>query len=421
MEPLTLRGLTLPHRIVVSPMCQVLVHGRLRHRLAPGAPRVAGDRRRGARPHRGRGRHRRGPHQPGRPRHLVRCARRAAGAHRPLPAPARQRRRHPAGTCGTQGQHRRAVARRGRGAGRVGRLAAGRPRPGTVLADLSGAASRSTAPASPAVVQAFADAATRSREAGFDIAGDPRGARLPAARVPVAAREHPHRRVRRLAREPDAVVSRSHRRGPAGLAGDTCRCGFASRPRTGRRAAGTSSSRSSCRARHGLAEWTWWIARQAAPCRREIPVAPGYQVPFAARIKAEAGVATGAVGLITDPHQADAVVRNGQADVRAAGARVPARSVLAAARGRHAGCARDVAGAVSACRARCASGSPRQPRSLTLARPLRTEQCDESVAREPRRPSQGPAGAFSNISASFCRARRVGRRLRRPAPPAITR
>jgi len=47
----------------------------------------------------------------------------------------------------------------------------------------------------------------------------------------------------------------------------------------------------------------------------QVPVAPGYQVPFAARIKAEAGVATGAVGLITDPSQADAIIRNEQADV----------------------------------------------------------------------------------------------------------
>jgi 2,4-dienoyl-CoA reductase-like NADH-dependent reductase (Old Yellow Enzyme family) len=46
----------------------------------------------------------------------------------------------------------------------------------------------------------------------------------------------------------------------------------------------------------------------------QIPVAPGYQVGFAERIRAEAGVATGAVGMITDPRQADAIVRNGQAD-----------------------------------------------------------------------------------------------------------
>jgi len=47
----------------------------------------------------------------------------------------------------------------------------------------------------------------------------------------------------------------------------------------------------------------------------EIPVAPGFQVPFAERIRRETGVATGAVGVITDPRQADAVVRDGRADV----------------------------------------------------------------------------------------------------------
>jgi len=46
----------------------------------------------------------------------------------------------------------------------------------------------------------------------------------------------------------------------------------------------------------------------------KIPLGPGYQVQFAERIRREAGVATGAVGLITEPHQADAIVRAGQAD-----------------------------------------------------------------------------------------------------------
>jgi 2,4-dienoyl-CoA reductase-like NADH-dependent reductase (Old Yellow Enzyme family) len=45
-----------------------------------------------------------------------------------------------------------------------------------------------------------------------------------------------------------------------------------------------------------------------------IPLGPGYQVPFAERIRREAGIATGAVGLITDPQQADAIVREGRAD-----------------------------------------------------------------------------------------------------------
>ncbi|HEY1381830.1 MAG TPA: NADH:flavin oxidoreductase/NADH oxidase [Gemmataceae bacterium] len=47
----------------------------------------------------------------------------------------------------------------------------------------------------------------------------------------------------------------------------------------------------------------------------KIPVARGYQVPFAARIKADAGILTGAVGLITEPEQADEIVRRGCADL----------------------------------------------------------------------------------------------------------
>ncbi|HZL79645.1 MAG TPA: NADH:flavin oxidoreductase/NADH oxidase, partial [Candidatus Limnocylindrales bacterium] len=47
----------------------------------------------------------------------------------------------------------------------------------------------------------------------------------------------------------------------------------------------------------------------------KIPVGPGFQVPFAERIRREAGIATAAVGLITGPKQADDIVRQGQADV----------------------------------------------------------------------------------------------------------
>ncbi len=48
---------------------------------------------------------------------------------------------------------------------------------------------------------------------------------------------------------------------------------------------------------------------------QKIALGPGYQVPFAERVKREAGIATGAVGLITQPEQAEAIVRDGQADV----------------------------------------------------------------------------------------------------------
>ena len=48
---------------------------------------------------------------------------------------------------------------------------------------------------------------------------------------------------------------------------------------------------------------------------QKISLVPGYQVPFAARIRRETGIRTGAVGLITTPQQADAIVRAGDADI----------------------------------------------------------------------------------------------------------
>jgi len=45
-----------------------------------------------------------------------------------------------------------------------------------------------------------------------------------------------------------------------------------------------------------------------------IPAGPGYQTPFAAAVRQQAGIATGAVGLITEPAQAEQIVATGQAD-----------------------------------------------------------------------------------------------------------
>lgn len=49
--------------------------------------------------------------------------------------------------------------------------------------------------------------------------------------------------------------------------------------------------------------------------RARIPVSRGYQVPFARRIRDEAGLLTGAVGLITEPAHANEIVTGGDADL----------------------------------------------------------------------------------------------------------
>lgn len=45
------------------------------------------------------------------------------------------------------------------------------------------------------------------------------------------------------------------------------------------------------------------------------PIAPGWQVPFAAAVRDQTGAMTAAVGMIKDPLQADMIIRNGQADI----------------------------------------------------------------------------------------------------------
>jgi 2,4-dienoyl-CoA reductase-like NADH-dependent reductase (Old Yellow Enzyme family) len=50
-----------------------------------------------------------------------------------------------------------------------------------------------------------------------------------------------------------------------------------------------------------------------------IPLAPGYQVPFAAQVRTEAGIPTMAVGLIRDPRHAEAILQEGKADMVALG------------------------------------------------------------------------------------------------------
>jgi len=61
-------------------------------------------------------------------------------------------------------------------------------------------------------------------------------------------------------------------------------------------------------------DWVTASSGGASPLQR-IPAGPGFQVPFAHAIRAGAGVNTVAVGLITDPRQAEAIVATGQADL----------------------------------------------------------------------------------------------------------
>ncbi len=47
----------------------------------------------------------------------------------------------------------------------------------------------------------------------------------------------------------------------------------------------------------------------------KVKIGPGYQVPFSQAIRAQAGIATAAVGMITDPEQAEQIIQSSQADL----------------------------------------------------------------------------------------------------------
>jgi len=57
------------------------------------------------------------------------------------------------------------------------------------------------------------------------------------------------------------------------------------------------------------------VSSGGAVSHQKIPLEPGYQVPFAEKIKKETGILTGAVGLITEAHQAEEILTSGKGDL----------------------------------------------------------------------------------------------------------
>jgi 2,4-dienoyl-CoA reductase-like NADH-dependent reductase (Old Yellow Enzyme family) len=61
------------------------------------------------------------------------------------------------------------------------------------------------------------------------------------------------------------------------------------------------------------------VSSGGATPHAKVVAAPKYQVPIAARVKREVGILTRTVGLISDPHVAEAIIADGEADMVALG------------------------------------------------------------------------------------------------------
>ena len=212
-SPLTIRDLDGAQPALGRADVPVQRGGRGSPGVAPHPPRAVRVGRRGHRLRRGDGRPARGPHLARGHRDLERRAARCVGADRrrdPRPAA-----RSPAIQLAHAGRKASTWSPFSDGRGSVpSAKAAGPPsRPRRSPSRATPSRPPSTSPASTRSSTAFAAAARRAVEAGFEIARDPRRARLPAAPVPLAPVEPAHRRVRRLAREPRAAAAARRRRG----------------------------------------------------------------------------------------------------------------------------------------------------------------------------------------------------------------
>ena len=166
------------------------------------------------------------------------------------------------------------------------------------------------------VVADFTAATKRAAAAGFLLAEVHAAHGYLAHEFLSPALQPPHRRVRRQPRQPRPLPARNHPRRPRQPSPPISPSGSASPPPTGSKAASPSKTPSSS-PRLVKAEGIDLIDVSSGgnDPRQQIPIGPGYQVAFADRIRREAGIATGAVGMITEPAQADQIIRTGQADV----------------------------------------------------------------------------------------------------------
>ena len=162
----------------------------------------------------------------------------------------------------------------------------------------------------------FVRAARCAAEAGFDWLELHCAHGYLLSSLHLAADQPARRRVRRHAREPAALPARSVRRGARRLADSSCRCRCASRRTTGSKAASRRDDAVEIARAFKAAGADMIDCSSGQVSATQKPVyGRMYQTPFADRIRNEAGIATIAVGAISEADHVNSIIAAGRADL----------------------------------------------------------------------------------------------------------
>ena len=166
------------------------------------------------------------------------------------------------------------------------------------------------------VIAAFRQATRRAREAGFKILELHAAHGYLINEFLVVVEQPSLRPLRRLVRQSRALPDRDDRRDTRGVAGGPAALRA---PLGDRMGAGGWDIEDTIRLCHILKErgdvdLVDCSSGGNDPAQR-VPTHPGYQVPFAERVRRETGIATAAVGLISAPEAAEEIIANERADL----------------------------------------------------------------------------------------------------------
>jgi 2,4-dienoyl-CoA reductase-like NADH-dependent reductase (Old Yellow Enzyme family) len=165
------------------------------------------------------------------------------------------------------------------------------------------------------VLEAFVEGSQEGPPGGLPGGGAPHGPRLPPLLLPLAPCQPEGGPLRGKPREPDALSPGGSQGGAGSPASGASPFGAGLGHGLGGRGVGPRGHPGLRRKAQGPRGGPPGPLQRGVVPGVRVPAAPGFQVPFADAVRKRVGLATGAVGLITTPEQAETILQAGSADL----------------------------------------------------------------------------------------------------------